>query len=190
MCISMVQDYLASNRHHIKNITDISFDSSENSSDACCISDVCTYSFDDIIEEFCEIRNVDTISSVDAVSLCDGWLNLIEFKNTPRMSRESTPKLKRKLNDTIRFFERCILQGHFLSQTDIQTRIIVVFNPDSRNEGFQKLNNQVNQLAKRKTADKDRFKTIEGYCNVLQLCDEFLVMYSAEFLGQIKRFIS
>ena len=48
MCISILQDYLLSNEHHIKSISDISVDDS-NSNYVCCESSIQTYSFDDVI---------------------------------------------------------------------------------------------------------------------------------------------
>ena len=70
MCISVLQNYLLSNEHHIKSISDISVDDS-NSNYVCCESSIQTYSFDDVINEVCKNSNIDTISRVDAISLCD-----------------------------------------------------------------------------------------------------------------------
>lgn len=188
MCISVLQDYLLSNEHHIKSISNISVDDS-NSNYVCCESSIQTYSFDDVINEFCNNANIDPISSVDAISFCDGWLNLIEFKHSSCTGKDTKSKIKRKFNDTIRYFERIVLDKRFFDQTNIQIRIILVFNPDN-NVGYNKLNNMVNQYANRPPADKDKLKTLSDYCNVLELCNEFVILYSDEFIGEINKYIS
>lgn len=49
MCISVLDSYLESYQHHLKTVSDISVDDSNNNV-SCCESDILTYSFDDIIK--------------------------------------------------------------------------------------------------------------------------------------------
>ena len=95
MCISVLDSYLESYQHHLKTVSDISVDDSNNNV-SCCESDILTYSFDDIIKEFCDKLDVEVIASVDAISFYDGWLNLIEFKNI--LVQEERPNLDLNVN--------------------------------------------------------------------------------------------
>jgi hypothetical protein len=187
MCISVLDSYLESYRHHLKTVSDISVDDSNNNV-SCCESDILTYSFDDIIKEFCDKLDVEVIASVDAISFYDGWLNLIEFKNSSCSGRKTQFGLKRKFNDTIRYFERIVLNKRFLDQTDIQTRIILVFNPDNL-DGYNNVKNGLNKYAKRLPADKYKLNTLSQYCGLLQLCNEFKILYSNEFVDDINKYI-
>ncbi|WP_295288187.1 hypothetical protein [Veillonella sp.] len=187
MCISVLDSYLESYQHHLKTVSDISVDDSNNNV-SCCESDILTYSFDDIIKEFCDKLDVEVIASVDAISFYDGWLNLIEFKNSSCSGRKTQFGLKRKFNDTIRYFERIVLNKCFLDQTDIQTRIILVFNPDNP-DGYNDIKNGLNKYAKRLPADKYKLNTLRQYCGLLQLCNEFKILYSNEFLEDINKYI-
>ena len=154
----------------------------------CCESNIRTYSFDDIIKEFCDELDVEVIASVDAISFYNGWLNLIEFKNSSCAGRKTQFGLKRKFNDTVRYFERIVLNKCFLDQTDIQTRIILVFNPDDP-DGYADIKNGLNKCANRLPADKYKLKTLSDYCDLLQLCNEFKILYSNEFVEEIYKYI-
>ena len=187
MCISVLDSYLGAYQHHLKTVSDISIDDSNNNV-RCCESNVRTYSFDDIIKEFCDKLEVEVIASVDAISFHDGWLNLIEFKNSSCSGRKTQFGLKRKFNDTIRYFERIVLNKCFFDQTDIQTRIILVFNPDHPS-GYNDIKNGLNKCAKRLPADKYKLNTLSEYCDLLQLCKEFKILYSNEFVENIEKYI-
>ena len=81
-----------------------------------------------------------------------------------------------------------MLNKCFLDQTDIQTRIILVFNPDNP-DGYNDIKNGLNKYAKRLPADKYKLKTLSEYCNLLQLCNEFKILYSNEFVEEIYKYI-
>lgn len=187
MCISVLDNYLLSYQHHIKTVSDISVDDSNNN-EICCESNIQTYCFDDIIKEVCVGFNGEVLASVDAISFHDGWLNLIEFKNSSCSGRKTQFGLKRKFNDTVRYFERRVLGKCLLEQTDIQTRIILVFKPDSP-DGYNDVKNRLYNYAKRLPADKYKLKTLNDYCHFLELCNEFLVLYSDEFIEEIYKYL-
>ena len=113
----------------------------------------------------------------------------MNLKHSSCTGKDTKSKIKRKFNDTVRYFERIVLDKRFFDQTNIQIRIILVFNPDN-NVGYNKLNNMVNQYANRPPADKDKLKTLSDYCNILELCNEFVILYSDEFIGEINKYIS
>lgn len=186
MCISVLEDYLSSYQHHIKSVSAISADSTNHS--VCCESERQAYSFDDIIKEVCDKVDGEVIASVDAISFYDGWLNLIEFKNSSCAGRKTQFGLKRKFNDTVRYFERIVLEKPFLDGTDIQIRIILVFNPKNPS-GYDDVKNGLNKCAKRLPADKYNLKTLSEYCSFLKLCNEFKILYSNEFKEEICQYI-
>ena len=81
-----------------------------------------------------------------------------------------------------------MLNKCFLDQTDIQTRIILVFNPDDP-DGYANIKNGLNKYANRLPADKYKLKTLSEYCDLLQLCNEFKILYSNEFVEEIYKYI-
>ena len=115
-------------------------------------------------------------------------MNLIEFKNSSCAGRKTQFGLKRKFNDTVRYFERIVLEKPFLDGTDIQTRIILVFNPKNPS-GYNDVKNGLNKYAKRLPADKYNLKTLSEYCSFLKLCNEFKILYSNEFIEEICQYI-
>ncbi len=191
MSLTHIQSYLEQFISTRKSITLLSEDKNDNRPDSrtWCVSDVQTFCLDDIVECYCNSNGFDNFSSVDAISIHENDLNLIEFKNSSCCKDNTKRSLKLKISDTIRFIEKIVLNSNFINNASINIRYILVFNPTTRNEGLKRTTDELFRLAKKGPSDKDRLSNIGNYVKALQLCNEFLILYPEEFINNINNYI-
>lgn len=95
------------------------------------------YSFDKIIAGLFA-REEERPKSVDAISVKDGFVNFIEFKDA-RMHNSSTKRdVRMKISESLHSFERIILNNHFMVTNGIRSRFILVYSKQKNEEYIQK----------------------------------------------------
>lgn len=192
MSLERIVAYLNQYAHTMKPITNLSYDSENKNCDWCRCDNTVTFCFDDIISEYCDSRQIDHFNSVDAISVHNGVLNLIEFKNSSCRNQSAKKNIKGSISDSIRFLEKIVLQSNFLDSYPIKARFILVFNPFSdirEDTGIDKIHSEMNRLAKKASPHKERLQTLNSYIQGLQLCDECIFLYPQEFIDRIDEFI-
>lgn len=188
MSLSNIQTYLEQFINTRKTITELSKDTNNQGLDSLtwCVSDEQAFCLDDIVKCYCTNHGFENFSSVDAISIHENDLNLIEFKNSSCCKDNTKRSLKIKISDTIRFIEKIVLNSTFIDNSSVYIRYILVFNPITKNEGLKKTTDELFRLAKKGPSDKERLSNIGNYVKALQLCNEFLIMYPDEFINNIK----
>lgn len=191
MSLTHIQSYLEQYTNTKKSITLLSEDTNSQRPDGktWCVSEVQAFCLDDIVDHYCSSNGVDNFSSVDAISIHDNHLNLIEFKNSSCCTDNTKRSLKIKISDTMRFIEKIVLNSNFIDDTSVYIRYILVFNPITKNEGLRKTTDELFKLAKKGPSDKERLSNIGNYVKALQLCNEFLILYPDEFINNINNYI-
>ena len=111
MSLTHIQSYLEQYTNTKKSITLLSEDTNSQRPDGktWCVSEVQAFCLDDIVDHYCSSNGVDNFSSVDAISIHDNHLNLIEFKNSSCCTDNTKRSLKIKISDTMRFIEKIVL---------------------------------------------------------------------------------
>ena len=191
MSLSNIQTYLEQFIDTRKTITELSKDTNNQRFDShtWCVSDAQAFCLDDIVKYYCTNNGFENFSSVDAISIHDNHLNLIEFKNSSCCKDNIKRSLKIKISDTMRFIEKIVLNSNFIDDTSVYIRYILVFNPITKNEGLRKTTDELFKLAKKGPSDKERLSNIGNYVKALQLCNEFLILYPDEFINNINNYI-
>lgn len=91
----------------------------------CDLSDE-VYSYDRIIGQ--SFTGQDTIKSFDAISVKNGWLNIIEFKNQKIKGTNLNKDLRMKVSEGLHYLEKVILEANFLTAHGIKSRFIFVYS--------------------------------------------------------------
>ena len=191
MSLSDIQTYLEQFINTRKTVTELSKDTNNQRFDShnWCVSDAQAFCLDDIVKCYCTNYGFENFSSVDAISIHENDINLIEFKNSSWCKENTKRSLKIKISDTIRFIEKIVLNSKFIDNNSVYIRYILVFNPITKNEGLRKTTDELFRLAKKGPSDKERLSNIRNYVQALQLCNEFLILYPDEFINNINNYL-
>lgn len=115
-------------KYCVCSIEKASMDDSNGDKIYLCNSQRNCYNYDAIIAK--ELDGKDFISSVDAITICHGYINFIEFKNG-KISNDVKKGIRQKIMEGTYYFERFILQGNMMSFNNIHTRFILVYNANT-----------------------------------------------------------
>ncbi len=173
----------------LQTITKLSTDTT-NKNNSWCSSNYKAYNFDRIIKKYCK-RNRKSIEirSVDGLTLKNGYLNFIEFKNCLLTSQEND-NIKRKIADSTRYIENIILDSCFLSNTKLKARFILVCSSATMNgeTNYQCVNEAVNLLANKASVLEEKAKSIRDYFSLLKFFDEVCIQTPDQFLEKIDQY--
>lgn len=191
MCCQVIE-FLNNHNAKFKTITELAKDDCRHNN-SWCRCDLVAYDYDKFMQDYCNNLNIKSFASVDALVEHNNWINLIEFKNSDCRNKDTRSKTKRKIADTIHFFEKCILNNFVVSQSNIQYRFILVFNPGEEsialNDGYETLNAEMNMLGGLDSPSKERLRGIVDYCNTLRLCHDIKILTVDEFLSSINNYV-
>ena len=99
----------------------------------CEVSDT-AYSYDDIIAALF-VNEGERPKSVDAISVKDGFVNFIEFKDAHMHNKSAKRDVRMKISESLHSFERIIMDNHFMAVQRINSRFILVYSKQ-KNEDY------------------------------------------------------
>jgi len=102
----------------------------------CKLSDI-TYSYDKIIATIFE-REEECPKSVDALSVKNGFVNFIEFKDAYMHNTTTKRDVRMKISESLHSFERILLGNNFMVTHGINSRFILVYSKQKNNDYIQK----------------------------------------------------
>lgn len=191
MCCQVIE-FLDNHDAELNTITELAKDDCRNDN-SWCRCELFAYDYDKFMQNLCNQLRIKSFASVDALVKHNNWINLIEFKNSDCRNKDTRSKTKRKLADTIHFFEKCILDELVISQSNLKYRFILVFNPGDEsielNNGYESLNREINTLGGLDSPSKERLRGIVDYCNTLRLCHDIKILTVDEFLTSINEYV-
>lgn len=102
----------------------------------CKLSDT-AYSYDQMIAKLFA-REEERPKSVDAVSIKDGVVNFIEFKDAHMHHRPVKQDIRMKISESLHSFERIIMNNNFMVTHGIHSRFILVYSKQKNEEYLRK----------------------------------------------------
>lgn len=102
----------------------------------CNLSEV-TYSYDKIIAVIFA-KEEERPRSVDAISIKDGFINFIEFKDARMHNTKTKQEVRMKISESLHSFERILLSDNFMVTHEINSRFILVYSKQKNEEYIQK----------------------------------------------------
>ena len=107
----------------------------ESATPLCKLEDV-AYSYDKIIATIFA-REEERPKSVDAISVKDGFVNFIEFKDARMHNTTVKRDVRMKISESLHSFERVILGNNFLVANEINSRFILVYSKQKNDAYIQ-----------------------------------------------------
>ena len=101
----------------------------------CNLSDV-TYSYDKIIATIFA-KKEERPRSVDAISIKDGFVNFIEFKDARMHNTKTKQEIRMKISESLHSFERILLGNNFMATHGINSRFILVYSKQKNEKYIQ-----------------------------------------------------
>ena len=102
----------------------------------CKLSDT-AYSYDQIVATLFA-RQEERPKSVDAISVKNGFVNFIEFKDAHMHYRDTKQDVRMKIGESLHSFERIILNNNFMVLHGINARFILVYSKQKNEDYIQK----------------------------------------------------
>lgn len=102
----------------------------------CKLSDA-AYSYDKIIATIFA-RKEERPKSVDAISVKDGFVNFIEFKDAHMHNKSTKRDVRMKISESLHSFERIIMNNHFMVANGINSRFILVYSKQKNEDYIRK----------------------------------------------------
>lgn len=102
----------------------------------CKLSDT-AYSYDQIIATLFA-REGERPKSVDAISVKDGFVNFIEFKDAHMHNRDTKRDVRMKISESLHSFERIIMNNNFMVTHGICSRFILVYSKQKNEDYLRK----------------------------------------------------
>ena len=102
----------------------------------CKLSDT-AYSYDRIIAALFA-REEERPKSVDAISIKNGFVNFIEFKDAYMHNTTTKREVRMKISESLHSFERILLNNNFMVINGINSRFILVYSKQKNEEYLRK----------------------------------------------------
>ena len=150
----------------------------------CNLSDV-TYSYDKIIATIFA-KEEERPRSVDAISIKDGFVNFIEFKDARMHNTKTKQEIRMKISESLHSFERILLGNNFMVTHGINSRFILVYSKQKNEDYLRKqrekeprvLNNAVLSFS---TLSTQKEFVHDKYDKLWRYVDEAISMNEEEF---------
>lgn len=150
----------------------------------CNLSDV-TYSYDKIIATIFA-KEEERPRSVDAISIKDGFVNFIEFKDARMHNTKTKQEIRMKISESLHSFERILLGNNFMATHGINSRFILVYSKQKNEDYLRKqrekeprvLNNAVLSFS---TLSTQKEFVHDKYDKLWRYVDEAISMNEEEF---------
>lgn len=134
MTITDIEQMFHKYDEHLETVEEISIEK-ESGKPLCKLKDI-AYSYDKIIAEIFA-REEERPRSVDAISIKNGFVNFIEFKDAHMHNKKTKREVRMKISESLHSFERIILSDNFMVINGINSRFILVYSKQ-KNEKYLK----------------------------------------------------
>lgn len=107
----------------------------ESGKPLCELNDV-AYSYDEMIASLFA-KEEERPKSVDAISVKDGFVNFIEFKDAHMHNKSTKRDVRMKISESLHSFERILLGDNFMAAHGINSRFILVYSKQKNEKYIQ-----------------------------------------------------
>ena len=135
MTIVDIENTLHTYDKYLEAVEEISIEE-QSGKPLCEIKDI-AYSYDKIIAELFA-REAERPKSVDAISIKDGFVNFIEFKDRDMHKQDAKRDIRMKISESLHSFERIIMNNGFMVVNGINSRFILVYSKQKNEDHILK----------------------------------------------------